>query len=83
MMRNHDIDVWACVGVTLGLATVSVVLRFLARRMTKVALWWDDWFAVLAFVSVPFGGVVFASFGRLTLSMVDDCSSMECSCFDM
>lgn len=51
-MRHLENDVYICLGVTLGLATVFTVLRFVARRITKVSPWWDDWFLILAFVSV-------------------------------
>lgn len=50
-MRNMDIDVYVVLGVTGALSTVGTILRFMARRMTKVSLWWDDWFAILAIVS--------------------------------
>lgn len=32
------------------LATSSVVLRFIARRMTAAGLWWDDWVILAALV---------------------------------
>jgi len=51
-MRHLEGDVYIVTGITLGLASTFIVLRFFARRMTKVALWWDDWFALLAYVSL-------------------------------
>ncbi|KAL0938568.1 CFEM domain containing integral membrane protein [Colletotrichum truncatum] len=36
---------------TLPVFTVAiVVLRFIARRMAKIKLWWDDWTALMALV---------------------------------
>jgi hypothetical protein len=45
-----DIDVLVSVAVTLAMATAFMLLRMLARRMTRVALWWDDALAALAYV---------------------------------
>ena len=36
-------DGTAVEGLVVGLAIVSVVLRFYTRSITKVGLWWDDW----------------------------------------
>ena len=32
------------------LVVTSVALRFVARRISKASLWWDDWFILLALV---------------------------------
>ena len=34
------------------LGIISVALRFLSRRQSKTPTGWDDWFSVLALVSV-------------------------------
>lgn len=34
------------------LSTLIVALRFLARRVSKAGLWWDDWLIVPALVGV-------------------------------
>lgn len=36
--------------VFIGLAAIFVVLRFLARLLMKMKLWWDDWFNFAAMV---------------------------------
>ena len=46
-----DPDVFAAIFVTLGFATMALTGRFIARRMTKVGLWYDDYLAVLAYIS--------------------------------
>ncbi|KAI9708375.1 MAG: hypothetical protein M1820_004079 [Bogoriella megaspora] len=41
-------------GAVITLWVISVIvtcLRFIARRITHVPLWWDDWFMVLGFAS--------------------------------
>src|SRR5688572_30654267 len=43
------LDVFVSVVATTAIATVFIVLRFLARRVTKVSLWWDDYMAASAF----------------------------------
>jgi hypothetical protein len=55
-MGKLDVPSWqpnlyAAVAVTLTAATLAISLRFAARRMTKVPLWWDDFMCVGAFVS--------------------------------
>ncbi|ETS85233.1 hypothetical protein PFICI_03258 [Pestalotiopsis fici W106-1] len=54
-MAKLDVPSWqpnlyAAVAVTLTTATVAISLRFAARRMTKVPLWWDDFMCVGAFI---------------------------------
>lgn len=34
------------------LGTISVALRFLSRRKSKTPTGWDDWFSILALVSI-------------------------------
>lgn len=36
------------------LAVVGVLLRFLARVLTKASLWWDDWLVLAALVRCIF-----------------------------
>ena len=36
---------------TFCLAVIAIVLRFIARRLTRTALWWDDWLMLPAIVS--------------------------------
>ncbi|KAI4222617.1 MAG: hypothetical protein L6R36_006005 [Xanthoria steineri] len=42
----------AVFSVFLVLPLVAVALRFLARRVTRVSLWWDDWLLLVAAVLV-------------------------------
>lgn len=34
-----------------ALSILAVILRIIARRVSHLALWWDDWLLVLALVS--------------------------------
>lgn len=54
MRRPMDMDANICVSVTFALATLFTFARFWARYITKVNLWLDDWFALAAWVSIPF-----------------------------
>ncbi|KAL8743054.1 MAG: hypothetical protein Q9190_004555 [Brigantiaea leucoxantha] len=36
---------------TFCLAVIAIVLRFIARRLTRTALWWDDWLMLPAIVA--------------------------------
>jgi hypothetical protein len=45
------LDVYTSIFITMGAASTALILRLMARRMTKVPLWYDDYFAVVAFVS--------------------------------
>lgn len=44
-------NIYAGVSITLFAALVALILRLKARRMTKIHLWYDDYFALVAFVS--------------------------------
>lgn len=50
MRQSIQVDVYASVLITLVPAILSFGLRFYARRIKKVPLWWDDWLAVVGFV---------------------------------
>lgn len=43
---------YALAAVLMALATIAVGLRFLARRLMKCSLGWDDFLIVLAYVSI-------------------------------
>ncbi|KAK0388498.1 hypothetical protein NLU13_4742 [Sarocladium strictum] len=61
MARSLAADCFACVGVTFALATICTGFRFWARRMTNIQLWWDDWFALLAWITgAGWSGVIIA-----------------------
>ena len=38
---------------TWAIALIAVCLRFLARRLSKAGLWYDDWLMIPATVSIP------------------------------
>ncbi|KAH8673330.1 hypothetical protein BX600DRAFT_432961 [Xylariales sp. PMI_506] len=60
-MQSKQPDVYAAVGITLGAATVALVLRLIARRTTHVPLWWDDYMCMIAYLfGVAFAGVMLA-----------------------
>lgn len=46
-IRGTIIAIWA-------LVIIIVCLRFLARRLSKAGLWYDDWLVVAATVSTPY-----------------------------
>lgn len=46
--------VYACVVITFVASSITLALRFYARKIKNVQLWWDDWFAVLSFVRLLF-----------------------------
>jgi hypothetical protein len=46
--QGPKVDVICIIAFTL--AAVAVVLRFLARILTKASLWWDDWAVLIALV---------------------------------
>ena len=35
----------------IPLSTVFMFLRFTARRIARMKVWWDDWLAIVAWVS--------------------------------
>ena len=39
---------------TFILAVIAIVLRFMARRLTRAPFWWDDWLMIPAIVSDAF-----------------------------
>ncbi|KAF4970074.1 hypothetical protein FSARC_2820 [Fusarium sarcochroum] len=39
-------DLWASEFITFSAATVFIGLRLLSRRLTRINLWWDDYFAI-------------------------------------
>lgn len=51
-MESKQADVWAAEFVTFAAATIFIILRFVSRRLTRVHLWWDDYFAICCYVRV-------------------------------
>lgn len=52
MRESIQADVYTSVLITLVPAILSFGLRFYARSIKKVPLWWDDWLAVVGMVCV-------------------------------
>lgn len=50
--KDYVLDLWTSSIITLVFATGAFALRFSARRLTGVHLWWDDWFVIIAYVSI-------------------------------
>ena len=46
-------DIICAVVITWLAALLAQIARVFARRMTKQQWWWDDYFCLGAFVSVP------------------------------
>jgi hypothetical protein len=51
MAYQVDINVMSSLYITFSLATLSMIGRLVARKITKVPLWWDDYLAIAAWVS--------------------------------
>ncbi|KAJ3547447.1 hypothetical protein NM208_g1509 [Fusarium decemcellulare] len=42
-------ELWAVEFITFAAATVFIALRLLSRRLTRIHLWWDDYFALCCY----------------------------------
>ncbi|KAJ3466248.1 hypothetical protein MRS44_006906 [Fusarium solani] len=42
-------DLWAAELVTFVAATIFLILRLVSRRLTRIRLWWDDYFALMCY----------------------------------
>jgi len=51
---SRQTNAYVCLSITFAAATITISLRLIARRLTKVSLWLDDYLAVLAYL---FAGV--------------------------
>ncbi|KAJ4152408.1 hypothetical protein NW754_004203 [Fusarium falciforme] len=49
-MAGLQNNAYAAVSITWGAALIAVILRIYARRLTKQAWWFDDYFCISAFV---------------------------------
>lgn len=47
---SRRVNGYVCLIVTFTAATLTVILRLVARRVTKVRLWYDDYIAIVAFL---------------------------------
>lgn len=50
MLQSMRPGIYAAILVTLVPAVICFLLRFYARRIKHVSLWWDDHLAVVGFV---------------------------------
>jgi hypothetical protein len=53
-MQDLQVNVYVCIGITWFAALAALVMRVIARRMTRIEWWFDDYFCVFAFVSSIF-----------------------------
>ena len=51
LAQNRGPAVIAVISVFAAVATITVVLRLISRKVSQVPLWWDDFFIVFALVS--------------------------------
>lgn len=49
-MAGPVVDLYVSIAIPLTAATFALVFRFVARRISKCHLWFDDYFALLAYV---------------------------------
>ena len=49
---NHDAEIIAIVAVFLPISLIALVLRLMSRRLKHVKLYYDDYFAIGAWVRV-------------------------------
>lgn len=47
---TYQPSIYAAAIITYMVATSAVILRFVARRLTNMKLWYDDWLVVVAWV---------------------------------
>lgn len=50
---NRNALIKGSIMATWALGVIAVCLRFLARRLSKARLWYDDWLTLPATVSIP------------------------------
>ncbi|KLP16251.1 integral membrane protein [Fusarium fujikuroi] len=51
-MAGLQLDIYAAISITWVAAFLALSLRLKARRMTKMSLWFDDYFAIIALLFV-------------------------------
>ncbi|KAF2472427.1 uncharacterized protein BDR25DRAFT_366447 [Lindgomyces ingoldianus] len=50
MNGSRQLNAYVCLFVTFTAATICLALRLIARRITKLRLWFDDYLAIIAFI---------------------------------
>ncbi|KAI6783928.1 integral membrane [Emericellopsis cladophorae] len=56
-MESRQTEVWVVLFVTFAAATIITVLRLLSRRLKRISLSWDDYFALCGF-AISIGWVI-------------------------
>ncbi|KAF4967880.1 hypothetical protein FSARC_4647 [Fusarium sarcochroum] len=51
-MASSPPDIYAATSITWAVAIFALIMRLKARRMTKMKLWFDDYFAITALIFV-------------------------------
>jgi hypothetical protein len=51
MAYTPDAGVMSSELITFSFATILLICRVISRKITHVALWWDDYFAMISWVS--------------------------------
>lgn len=50
-MESRQPDINISSNMTLFASTIALIMRLIARRTKKFNMWWDDYFAIAAWVS--------------------------------
>ncbi|KAM5341461.1 hypothetical protein ACJ41O_014492 [Fusarium nematophilum] len=50
-MQSRQPDLWSAEFITFPVATVFIILRLISRKITRVGLWWDDYFAICCYTT--------------------------------
>ncbi|ORY67748.1 uncharacterized protein BCR38DRAFT_314970, partial [Pseudomassariella vexata] len=53
--QSRQPELFAALSLTWGTATIALVLRLVARRITRISLSWDDYLAIAAYVTKSWG----------------------------
>lgn len=53
-MESRQNQLWAVLFITFAAATIITILRFLSRRLKRITLSWDDYFALCGYVRHSF-----------------------------
>ncbi|KAF5574100.1 L-fucose permease [Fusarium subglutinans] len=62
MVSTKQPNLWAAEWSSFVAATVFIILRLVSRRLTRVGLWWDDYFAIGCYFSAIAWAVILMLF---------------------
>lgn len=54
MVPTKQTNLWVAEWSSFAAATVFIILRLVSRKLTRVGLWWDDYFAIACYVCIPY-----------------------------